>query len=379
MAEATTRKTFKYKLQPAPTQAMQLGAILHVCRELYNAALQERRDAWKMNRMSIGYYQQKAQLPEIRQIREDCAAIHSQVLQDVVLRIDRTFKVFFRRVNAGEKPGYPGFKGRGRYTSFTYPQWDNGASLVGSTLLLFKIGHIAVRWSRPLEGTPKTVTISQEADGWYACFSCVDVPMQPLPLTEQQTGIDVGLESFLTLANGEQVANPRHYRQAEKALKRAQRRVSRRKKGSQRRRKAVRLLQRAHQKVARARRDFHHKTALFLVKQYDTVYFEALQVANLVQNHHLAKSIADAGWSQFCTILVFKAANAGKQAVAVPPAYTSQLCSGCGVVVAKGLSVRWHLCPECGTSLHRDHNAALNMLRVGQTRQGAGALAPAMN
>jgi putative transposase len=371
MEAAPTRKTFKYKLQPTPAQATQLDAALRVCRELYNAALQERRDAWKMRHVSVGYYEQKAQLPDIRRFREDCAAIHSQVLQDVVLRIDRAFKAFFRRVKAGEKPGYPRFKGRNHYHSFTYPQWGNGASLVGNTLVLSKIGPLAVRWSRPLEGTPKTVTISREPDGWYVCFSCADVPTQPLPLTGQETGIDVGLESFLTLANGEQVANPRHYRKAEKALKRAQRRVSRRKQGSTRRRKAIRWVQRAHQKVARQRRDFHYKTALALVRQYDTIYFEDLQGANLVQNHHLAKSISDAGWSQFCTILTFKAENAGKRAVAVSPAYTSQVCSGCGVLVQKGLSVRWHTCPDCGTSLHRDHNAALNILRVGQTRQAS--------
>lgn len=379
MEAATTRKTFKYKLQPTSAQAAQLDAIVRVCRELYNAALQERRDAWTMSRVSINYYQQKAELPEIRALREDCAAIHSQVLQDVILRVDRTFKAFFRRVKAGQKAGYPRFKGRDRYRSFTYPQWGNGASLVGNTLLLSKIGYIAVRWSRSLEGTPKTVTISKEADGWYGCFSCADVPVQPLPMTGEETGIDVGLESFATLADGSQIANPRYYRKNEKALSRAQRRVSRRKKGSHRRRKAVKLLAKKHLKVRRQRLDHHHKTALSLMQRYDTVYFEELQVANMVQNHHLAKSIADAGWSQFCTILTFKAENAGKRAVAVPPAYTSQVCSGCGVVVQKGLLVRWHACPDCGTSLHRDHNAALNILRVGQTRQGVGALAPALN
>ena len=322
---------------------------------------------------SVGYYEQKAQLPDRRQLREDCAAVNAQVLQDVILRIDRAFKAFFRRVKAGEKPGYPRFKGRNHSQSFTYPQVGahGGTQRDNSFLVLSKIGRVAVRWSRPLEGTPKTVTISKEPDGWYVCFACADVPVQPVPLTGEDTGIDVGLESFLTLASGEQMANPRHYRKAEQVLKRAQRRVSRRKKGSTRRRKAIRRLQRAHQKVARQRRDFHHKTALSLVQRYDTIFFEDLQVANLVQNHHLAKSISDAGWSQFCSILVFKAGNAGKQAVAVPPAYTSQMCSGCGELVTKGLSVRWHTCPHCGMSLHRDHNAALNILRVGQTRQAS--------
>lgn len=371
MPEPTGHKTFKYKLRPTPPQATQFEATLRLCRELYNAALQERRDAWKMRHISVGYYEQKAQLPEIRQLREDCAALHSQVLQDVVLRVDRTFKAFFRRVKAGQKAGYPRFKGRDRYRSFTYPQWGNGASLVGDRLLLSKIGHLAVRWSRPLEGTPKTVTISKEADGWYVSFSCAEVPVQPLPLTGEETGIDVGLESFLTLADGTHIENPRHYRKAEKALKRAQRRVSRRKKDRHRRRKSVKLLAKKHLKVRRQRLDHQHKTVLSLVQRYDTMYYEDLQVANMVQNHHLAKSISDAGWSQFCTILTFKAANAGKRAVAVPPADTSQVCSGCGIVVQKGLSVRWHSCPECGTSLHRDHNAALNILRVGQTRQAS--------
>lgn len=238
--------------------------------------------------------------------------------------------------------------------------------------MLSKIGRLAVRWSRPLEGTPKTVTVSREADGWYVSFSCAEVPTPPLPLTGDETGIDLGLESFATLADGSQIANPRIFRVAELNLKRVQRRVSRRGKGSTRRRKAVRLLAQAHAKVRRARQDFHHKTALAMVRAYDTIYHEALQTANMVKNHHLAKSIADAGWSAFLNILAFKAAYAGKQVVAVPPAFTSQACSGCGVLVRKGLSVRWHLCPACGTSLHRDHNAALNILTWGRGQSGAG-------
>jgi putative transposase len=217
------------------------------------------------------------------------------------------------------------------------------------------------------------VTISREADGWYVSISCAEVPIQPLPLTGRETGIDVGLESFATLADGSQVANPRIFRIAEMALKRAQRRVSRRKKGSNRRRKAVKLLARTHQTVRRQRQDFHHKTALALVRQYDTIYHEDLQTANMLRNHHLAKSIADAGWGQFLSILAAKAAYAGRRVVAVPPAYTSQMCSGCGRLVYKGLSVRWHSCPECGTSLHRDHNAALNIERAGQALRGAVA------
>jgi putative transposase len=371
----TVRKTYKYKLQPTAEQEERLSFVLRRCRELYNAGLQERRDAWQRCGVSITAASQSAQLPAIKDVRPEYHDVHSQVLQDVLRRLDRAFAAFFRRVQAGETPGYPRFHGANRYNSFTFKQFGNGATLDNGFLVLSKIGQLAVRWSRSIEGTPKTVTISREADGWYACFSCAGVPIQPLPATGQETGIDLGLESFATLADGSHIANPRPFRVAERTLKRAQRRVSRRKLGSRRRQKAVRLLAKAHQRVRRARADFHHKTALALVRQYDTIYYEDVQTANMLKNHHLAKSIADAGWSAFLRILAFKAVCAGKRAVAVPPAYTSQRCSGpqCGVVVAKGLSVRWHSCPECGTSLHRDHNAARNIERAGQALRGAVA------
>jgi putative transposase len=205
------------------------------------------------------------------------------------------------------------------------------------------------------------------------CFSCADVPVTPLPPTGQETGIDLGLEAFVTLSDGARIFHPGWYRKAERALKTAQRRVSRRKKGSNRRRKAVTLLARAHQRIHRQRADFHHKEALKLVQQHDTIYHEGLQTASMVKNHHLAKSISDAGWGAFLTILSAKAAYAGRRVIAVPPGYTSQICSGCGVMVQKGLSVRWHSCPACGTSLHRDHNAARNIERAGQALRGAVA------
>jgi putative transposase len=166
--------------------------------------------------------------------------------------------------------------------------------------------------------------------------------------------------------------NPRCCRKAERQLKRVQRCVSRRKKGSQRRRKAVALLAKAHRTVRRQRQDCHHKAALSLVRQYDTIYYEDLQTANMVRNHYRAKSIQEAEWGAFLGILAFKAACAGERAVAVPPVFTSQACSGCGVLVAKGLSVRWHACPDRGLNLQRDHNAALNILALGRQRSGAG-------
>jgi putative transposase len=300
-------------------------------------------------------------------------------LQDVLTRLDRAFQAFFRRIRDGQTPGYPRFQGSNRYNSFTYKQFGNGATLDNGFLALSKIGRIAVRWSRPLEGTPKRVTISREADGWYACFSCADVPVRPLPETGQESGIDLGIEAFATLSDGTRTFSPGWYRKAERALKTAQRKVSRRKKGSNRRRKAVKLLANAHQKVRRQRQDFHHKTALALLRENDAIYREDLQTANMVRNHHLAKSIQDAGWSQFLSILTYKAACAGRRVIAVNPAFTSQRCSGCGVIVAKGLSVRWHSCPACGTSLHRDHNAARNIERAGQAHRGAVAWAAAEN
>jgi putative transposase len=280
----------------------------------------------------------------------------------------------FRRVQRGEKAGFPRFKGRSRFHSFTFKEYGNGARLDNGFLVRATIGRISVHWSRPLEGTPKTVAISKEADGWYVAISCAEAPIHPLPSTGQETAIDLGLESFATLATGQPIFTPSYYRKAEGHLRRCQRRVARRKKGSHRRRKAVALLAKAQPHIARQRRDFDHQHAHTLVEVYDVIDHEDLQTANMVRNHHLATSISDAGWGQFLTMLAFKAASAGKRVVAVNPAFTSQRCSGpgCGAIVSKGLSVRWHRRPECGASLHRDHNAALNILRLGQAMPSAG-------
>jgi putative transposase len=375
----TVRKAYKEKLKPPPTQERALDEILWRCRTLYNAALEQRITAYRRFGVSLTHYRQAAELKDIRAEMPEYAAIHSHVLQDVLARLDKTYQAFFRRLKAGGKPGFQRFQSRNRWHSFTYIEDGNGARLDNGYLVLSKIGRIAVRWSRPIEGAIKTVTISKEADGWYVCFSCAEIPVQPLPLTGNETGIDVGLKAFLVTADGEQVANPRHYRKAEKALAKAQRRVSRRKKGSKRRRKAVHLLARKHQHVRRQRTDFHHKTAMGLLRQYDTIYLEDLQVANLVQNPHLAKSISDAGWAQFRTILESKAACAGRRVVAVPPAYTSQDCSSCGGRVPKSLSIRTHSCPSCGLVLDPDENAARNIQWAGQALRGLAGLPAGLN
>lgn len=366
-------KTYKEKLRPTLTQERELEAVLWRCRTLYNTALEQRITAWGRCHVSVSRFEQEAELKAIRAEFPEYAAIHSHVLQDVLARLDKTYQAFFRRLSrdkGGKKAGFPRFKGRTRYHSFTYKEYGNGARLDNGYVVLAKLGRIGVHWSRPIEGTPKTVTLSKEADGWYVAISCADAPVQPLAPTGQETGIDLGLESFATLANGERILPLTYYRKAERYLAKCQRRVARRKKGSHRRRKAVCWLAKAHQTVRRQRQDFHHKTAFRLLQQYDTIYHEDLQVRNMVKNHHLAKSIADAGWGAFLAILSFKAANAGRSVVAVDPAFTSQVCSGCGVIVQKGLSVRWHSCPDCGTSLHRDHNAARNIQGRGQRLRG---------
>ncbi len=376
----TVRKTFKAQLRPTPAQERALDEMLWRCRELYNAGLEQRKTAWERCHVSISRYEQEAELKDIRAAFPKYAAIHSHIhshsLQDVMARLQKTYDDFYRRIREGEKPGFPRFKGRNRWRSFTVKEDGNGARLDKGYLVLSQIGRSSVHWSRPSEGTPKTVTISGEADGWYVCCSCAEVPVKPEPLTGQETGIDLGLEAFATLADGTRSANPRHYRKGEKRLAKAQRRVSRRKKGSKRRAKAMKRLAKASQHSAHQRRDFHQKEARKLVQPYEVIYHEELRVRTMVQHHALAKSISDAGWGQFLSILTFKAASAGKRVVAVDPAYTSQRCSGCGALVWKGLSIRWHECPACGLSLHRDHNSARAIMRLGQEqRYGMAAVA----
>jgi putative transposase len=398
MDQPTVRKTYKEKPRPTPTQERALEEVLWRCRALYNAALEQRITAWQRRRVSISRYEQEAELKAIRAEFPEYAAIHSHVLQDMLARLDKTYQAFFRRLQRGEKAGFPRFKGGDRFHSFTFKEYGNGARLDNGCLVLSKIGRIGVHWSRPIEGAPKTVTVSREADGWYVAISCADMPGRPLPATGQETGIDLGLKSFATLADGTMIHNPRHYRRAERQLAKCQRRVSKRKKGSHRRRKAVGVLAKAHQTVCRQRADFHHKTALALVQRYDTIYVEAIQPANLSRRpkpkpdgnggyeHNgarrkagLNKSIQDAGWRRFLNTLAYKAASAGKRVEAVNPAYTSQDCSGCGERMYKSLSVRTHVCSTCGLMLDRDENAAKNILWRGQRLRGLAGMPAGMN
>ncbi len=368
-------KTFKYKLDPTSEQERLLWRTVELCNWLYNTALEQRITAWKYHRVNVTRFQQEAELKDIRAASPEFAGIHSHVLQDVLTRLDKTYQSFFARRKQGGKGGFPRFQGSNRYHSFTYKEYHNGAYADDGFLVLSKIGRVKVIWSRPLEGTPKTVTLSHEADGWYACFACAEIPCPALPKTGQEVGIDMGLKSFLTTDAGLHVANPRWLRKMEKKLRWHQKRKDRRKKGSKRRKKAVRELAKVYQTVRRQREDFQHKEALKLVRENDVVYHEDLRVANMVKNHRLAKSISDAGWRQFLSILAYKAACAGRQVIAVPAAYTSQDCSRCGARVPKSLSVRTHVCPHCGLVLDRDENGARNVKRAGQAHRGAPAVA----
>jgi putative transposase len=375
MEQQSPQKTFHYKLKPRPER--ELGRVLGLCCDLYTAALEQRITAYQRRHASVSRYEQEAELKSIRADSPEYAAAHSHVLQDALAPPDKAYQAFFHRIEPGEKAGCPGFKATARSTAFTYKEFSSGTHLNNGFLVLSKIGHIAVRWSRPLESAPKAVTVSREADGWYVCFSCADVRMRALRPGCQDTGIDLGIEAFATPSAGTGIFHPGRYRQAERALKTAQRRVSWRKKGSNRRRRALTPLTKAHQKAPRQQQDFQHKTTFALVHANDVIFHEDLQTANMVTNHHLAKSISDAGWSAFLTILSFKAACAVRSVIAEPPAFASQRCSGCEQVVWKGLSACWRHCPyqDCSTSLHRGHTTANNRERLWQSRRGGLAVA----
>ena len=353
------RKTFKFRLYPNRQQQQQLTATLDVCRELYNAGLQERIEAWEC-RTPVRVFDQINQLPDIKALRPDVAGVFSQVLQDTLRRLDKTYKAFFSRVQRGQKAGFPRFKGRNRYDSFTYPQ--SGFEL-GAKLQLSKIGSIKIKQHRDMEGEIKTLTIRREAGCWYACFS-VEYEPAKLPQSSNNIGIDVGLEAFATLSDGTRIENHRYYKAAQAKLRRAQRKVARRQnKKSQRRRKAILLLQKAHRHVANQRQDFQHKLSTWLIQNFGMVAVEDLNIKGLSAGI-LAKAVHDAGWSSFIKMLVYKAENAGRQLVKVDPQHTSQECPNCHALEKKSLSQRVHGC-DCGLTIGRDHAAAFVILGRG--------------
>jgi putative transposase len=289
--------------------------------------------------------------------------VYAQVLVDVVRRVDKTYKDFFRRMKNGEKAGYPRFKPARRYDSFTYPQaYAQGYKLFDSRISLTKIGSVRIKLHRPIEGRPKTIVIHRQADGWYAIFNC-EVEPRILPASSLPVGVDLGLEFFATTSDGETFPCPKYLKKAEKTIQRLHKKTDRRKKDSNRRKKAVSQLARAYLHVVDQRKDTAHKVARSLVDRYGVIAVENLNIEAMKRNRCLAGAISDAGWSVFTKILSSKAEEAGRQVVKVDPRNTSQICSQCGSLVRKPLSQRWHSCPHCGLELHRDVNAARNILQ----------------
>ena len=360
------RKAYKYRIGPTKGQQRLLNEMLEETRWLYNYMLAYRKDVWEKRQQSVGLYDTIKLIPSLKQERPSLSKVYSQVLQQSLQRLELAFQSFFRRVkDHTDEAGFPRFKGYGRYDSLTYPQYGNGAKLDGNKLILSKVGSVNIHLHRPVDGAIKTVTLTRSAGNkWYACVS-VELEEQVQAPTHHTIGIDIGLEKFATLSNGETIANPRFLRRDETDLKRAQRRLGKEQKGTPERAKRRKVVARIHQRIANRRRDFAHQLSRQLVNRFDLIVFEDLSITRMLKNHCLAKSSADAAWSQSILYTSYKAAEAGRAVVQVNPRGTSQRCSSCGTVVKKELSVRVHSCPACGLTIDRDVNAALNILALG--------------
>ena len=357
------RKAYKFRLYPTRLQVKPLNCELAAARRLYNAALEQRRVAWRRCGCSLGYLDQANDLKDLRASGAQTPANYS-CCQDVLRRLDKAFQALFRRLKAGDKPGFPRFKSRDRYDSPTFPAYGDGCRVrEGDKLYLQGVGEIRVKWHQQVKGKIKSVTVRRRGGRWYACFS-VEYDPQPLSVVDTEVGIDVGLEHFAVLSNGELVANPRWYKRAQRRLRRAQRKVARRVKGSNGRRNAVRELQRIHEHVTNQRADFVHKLSRRIVDGYQQIAVEKLNVVGMSKGM-LAKQVHDAGRRSFLHKLTVKAAEAGQCVVEVNPVGTSQHCL-CGCQVRKTLAVRVHRCPECDLIAPRDVVSAL-LLRLGRS------------
>lgn len=374
------RTAYQYRLRPTKQQVSEIDRWLSMLCAQYNFLLADRFNWYEQNRCPINacplvchlpelrdnpnYYSQKRTLPNLKKTHPHYGEIYSQVLQDVVKRVKVTFDRFLSGDTNGKRSGRPRFKSRERYRTFTYPQMKDGC-LQGNLITLPMFGKVKVLKHRPIpDGFKiKTASVTKKADGYYLTLSLEDVTVPTMKYDfnpDSITGIDLGLKEFFTTSENETVAIPQHYRSASSRLRVIQKRVSRRFKGSKSRQKAVKQLGKQYKKVADKRKDFHFKTANNLLKKYDVIAVEDLNVKGLARTR-LAKSVLDAGWSSFLSILTNKAENAGLCVISVKASGTSQDCSNCGVKVPKKLHERWHDCPNCGCSLDRDHNAAINI------------------
>lgn len=367
------RKTYEFRLRPTKAQERQMVSTLNACRFVYNWGIEDRKTLWERCHVSTGFNDQSDYLKHFKDANPWLKEVHAHPLQEALRRVERSFDRFFKAHKMGH--GYPRFKGRHQYDSFTFKEWENGASFDGKRLYLSKIGRVRIVLHRPVEGEIKTCTVKRKADGWYALFSVVVADAKP-PEVNNPVGIDVGITTFAALSTGEKIENPQFLRENEHTLKIAQRKVSRRKKGSSRRRKAVQHLKLEHLRVKRSRRSFHFTQAHRLAKRFNPIFVENLNIKGMVRNHCLAKSISDASWGQFLGILSHSAESAGGASIAVEAHGTSQECSGCGETIQKKLSERIHRCWKCGLVLDRDVNAAGVILARGLGRpvgEGAGS------
>jgi len=366
---ALVRRTYRYRIYPTVRQRLALEAQLDFACQLYNAALEQRRYAWRGRHRSVSLYAQFRELTEVRAANMGPTEMSCSAMRDPLRRLDRAFTAFYRRVEAGTKPGYPRFRSARRYDSLTW----SGFGVRASRLVLQGIGHVKVKWHRPLppSATIRTATVRRVAGRWYTSFSLtVSRSSQVRAAGKPAVGLDLGVLHFATLSTGEQIPGPRAYRAARRRLRVAQRRLCRRQKGSHRREKARLLLARRHERICNLRHDHAHKLTRRLVSAFGLIVVEDLNVRGLAAGS-LAKQVTDQGWAAFLTVLEYKAAEAGTRLIRVPPGGTSQTCSGCGVVVPKLLSDRIHRCPDCGLVTDRDTNAARNILRLGLSRQAS--------
>lgn len=352
---------YRYKLLPNKTQTAVLTEWLEKCRFLYNCALEHRREAWRVARKSIRYNDQTLELTQVRAEDPAWEAVPAQVARSALRTLQRAFEGFFRRIKQGQNPGHPRFRGKGRFDSFGIGR----VSVEGKKVRVPKLGLVRFQKYRNLGGKIRDARISLKAGHWWVSFSC-DLGVAPpkKPVT-RAVGIDLGLQSFATLSDGQKIVNPRFFHKGEELLARRQRILAARKKGSKGRARARLLVARAHEHVRNQRLDFARKLAADLFQKYDLIAYEDLNIKGLARSS-LAKSVQDAAWGMFIGTLASKAECAGTWAVPVDPRGTSIRCSQCGREVPKTLEDRVHRC-FCGLMMDRDENAARNILALGRS------------
>jgi putative transposase len=372
------KNTYKFRISPTATQEILLKKALELCRWTYNETLATRKNAWEKEKKSISKYATNKLLPQWKQTKPELSQIHSQLLQNTQERVDLAFRAFFQRVKKGEKPGYPRFKGFGRYNSLTYPQYGNGVLLNGEGLHLSKIGLVRIKLHReiPSVAVIKRVTIKRETNQWYATFSVIEPEVKKGKCGQGIVGIDLGCKTFLVLSDGTKVENPKFLKKALKRIAKANRKLAKQSKGTPERTKARKVLGKVYQRVNNQRIDFLHKKSRKLVNEYEVLIFEDLNIQQMVQAkpwHSLNRTILDSSWDRFVNFCSYKAEYAGGKVITVNPKNTSKMCSKCGAIVEKDLNCRIHSCPHCGLVIDRDLNASINILRLGQKSLAAKA------